>query len=66
MVHLALLPILETLPGWPESTDPALIDTLAVTLLWPAAIAAVFALAIMGPKWFRTAQAPSAEVELNR
>ncbi len=66
MVHLALLPILETLPGWPEVTEPALIDTLALVLVWPAAIAAVFALAIMGPHWFRGGQAVGSEVDVNR
>lgn len=56
MSHLALIPVLETLPGWPEVIEPSLFDTLALTVGLPVAIGAVITLAYMGPHWFRRSQ----------
>lgn len=47
-----LLP-LETLPGWPEVTDPGLGSLLFVTLAVPGVISLIVVLLVMGPVWFR-------------
>ncbi len=46
----ALLP-LETLPSWPAVQDPTVLQMLVLTVFIPFGIAAVFALAILGPHW---------------
>lgn len=56
MSHLALIPVLESLPGWPQEYDPSVLDILVVILGVPAGIAAVMALFIMGPTWLRRAR----------
>lgn len=52
MSHLALIPILRTLPGWPEVADPGLWDILSLILLIPVAVFAVITVAVLGPTWF--------------
>lgn len=63
MSHLALIPSLQTLPGWPEAYVPGAMDILTVILFVPAAIAAVFAFITLGPAWFRRSQQRGAELE---
>ena len=60
MSHLALIPT-HHLPGWPEVYSPTLMDSFVVIVALPAAIAAVFALFILGPHWFRKAQGKEIE-----
>ena len=61
MSYLALIPVLETLPGWPEVVEPGLLDILVLTVGIPVAIAAVVTLAFMGPHWFGRSQAQRAQ-----
>ncbi|MFP5416306.1 MAG: hypothetical protein ACLGHZ_05440 [Actinomycetes bacterium] len=63
MPQPALIPVFETLPGWPEVVEPGLFDTLALIVGWPVGIAAVITLAALGPAWFRRSQGASREVE---
>lgn len=62
MAHLLGFPILETLPGWPEVSSPSVLDLLVVTVAIPALIAAVIALPVLGPAWFRRSR-PGSELE---
>ncbi|WP_232547544.1 LapA family protein [Propioniciclava soli] len=62
MTHLLGLPILQTLPGWPEAYTPTLMDMLWLVLIIPFGIGAVFTLFILGPTWFRRSH-PSTELE---
>ncbi len=43
--------LLETLPGWPASPDPSLLELLMLTVFLPVGIAAVFAVLIFAPSW---------------
>lgn len=63
MSHLALIPVLEALPGWPEVYSPGLLDIGLLILGWPLAIAAVITLFFMGPHWFRKSQGTGKDVE---
>ena len=49
----ALLPLLDTLPGYPVAPDPGIWDILWVTLIVPGAISLVIAALGMGPTWLR-------------
>ena len=53
MSHLALIPLLESLPGWPQEYEPGLMDILPLVLGIPLLIAAVITLFMMGPAWVR-------------
>ena len=53
MSHLALIPLLESLPGWPQEYEPGLMDIFPVVLGIPLLITAVVALFFMGPHWLR-------------
>ncbi|MBK8462437.1 MAG: hypothetical protein IPL36_05230 [Nigerium sp.] len=53
MSHLALIPLLESLPGWPQEYEPGLMDILPLVLGIPLLIAAVITLFMMGPAWLR-------------
>lgn len=61
MSHLALITLLETLPGWPDVVEPSLMESLVILAGIPAAIAVVATVAIMGPQWFRQSQGKELE-----
>ncbi|MFT3877560.1 MAG: hypothetical protein QM708_14235 [Propioniciclava sp.] len=63
MSHLALIPLLESLPGWPQEAEPAVLDILVVILGIPLGITAVITVLFMGPHWLRRSQGKSAELE---
>ncbi|MFT4108760.1 hypothetical protein [Propionicimonas sp.] len=46
----AILP-LETLPSWPQVTDPTVLEMLVLTIFIPFGIAAVVAALVLGPGW---------------
>lgn len=56
MSLLALIPFLETLPGWPAVQEPTLLDSFLVILGIPLAMALVFSVFFMGPHWARRAK----------
>ena len=57
MSHLtALLPVLETLPGFPTAPTPSVLELLMVTVVLPSVIAAAIMLLSIGPHWWRTAR----------
>lgn len=57
----AILPVLETLPGYPSVDNPSLMDVLWVILIVPAGIAALIAAALLGPRWARRGEDAEAE-----
>ena len=61
MSLLAVIPLLESLPGWPDVVEPSLMDILVLVLGIPFAIGAVVTLFLMGPHWFRKAQGKELE-----
>ncbi|MDO5534987.1 MAG: hypothetical protein Q4F65_10085 [Propionibacteriaceae bacterium] len=61
MSLLALIPLLEGLPGWPDAPEPSLMDIGLLTVGLPVAMFAVFAVLFMGPHWLRKSQ--SKEIE---
>ena len=50
------LNLLETLPSWPVTQEPTVVDFLFLTLLIPLAITAVFTALVMSPSWYRKSQ----------
>ncbi len=58
MSHLALIPLLESLPGWPQEYEPGLMDILPVVLGIPLLITGVATLFLMGPTWLRRSRTP--------
>ena len=62
----ALMPVLETLPGFPPVTEPTVLESLLYMLVWPLAIAIPIAVLGFGPAWFRRSRGHSSEVETRR
>ena len=42
---------LETLPSWPQVTDPSTLEMLLLTVFIPFGIAAVVTAVVLGPGW---------------
>lgn len=65
MSPLALIPALETftVPGWPEVYHPTAWNLGVILVGFPVAIAAVVALMVLGPAWFRRSQGAGTEIE---
>ena len=61
MSHLALIPVLESLPGWPDVVEPSVLDIGLVTVGIPAAIAAVVTVLFLGPHWLKKSQGKELE-----
>ncbi|MFV0453162.1 MAG: hypothetical protein ACK5LS_13150 [Propioniciclava sp.] len=53
MAPALVIPLLETLTPWPDTTAPTVLDLLGIIVAIPVAISAVVAVAVMGPAWFR-------------
>ena len=58
----ALIPVLETLPGFPPAPEPTFLDSMVYMLVWPVAIAIPIAFLGLGPAWFRRSRTHSTEV----
>ncbi len=62
----ALMPVLETLPGFPPAPEPTVLESLLYLLVWPLAIAIPIFVLGMGPAWFRRSRGATTEVEARR